>query len=88
MKLGGFEGRFGVLKFEMSLKSEDENLYGDGDGHIGGSSPSIVTLDWELFRLTAVFTKSFFALFFILLFRSFTFCVLRLRERANGKGFV
>lgn len=43
-KLGFFEGRFGVLKFEMSLNSEeeeaDDNLYGDGDGH-GGSWPAI-----------------------------------------------
>lgn len=35
------EGRFGVLKFEMSLKREEGFLYGDGDGHDGGSSPSI-----------------------------------------------
>lgn len=39
-KLGIWEGRFGVLKFEMSLRREEDETYGDGDGN-GGSSPSI-----------------------------------------------
>lgn len=39
-KLGIWEGRFGVLKFEMSLRREEDETYGDGD-RSGGSSPSI-----------------------------------------------
>jgi hypothetical protein len=38
--LGMWEGRFGVLKFEMSLRREDDETYGDVDRN-GGSSPSI-----------------------------------------------
>jgi hypothetical protein len=38
--LGMWEGRFGVLKFEMSLRREDDETYGVVDGN-GGSSPSI-----------------------------------------------
>lgn len=45
-KMGIWEGRFGVLKFEISLRSEEEDdveddlRYGDGERN-GGSSPSI-----------------------------------------------
>lgn len=34
------EGRLGVLKLEMSLRREEEDRWGNGEGH-GGSSPSI-----------------------------------------------
>lgn len=43
-KLGFMEGRFGVLKFEMSLKIEEDILHGDGHG---GCSPASINFGFQ-----------------------------------------